>query len=102
MQDEVSVSEQEHAHTKRQLSEAIGKVTERDQQMRDVFAEFNMERATDDAGLVPAKRAMTEKEAAHLQSLAEFRKEKRYDGELRHTNGGRLGFRDDVEWMRRF
>jgi len=100
VQDKLTITEQEHAHTKRQLEKASGQVTERDQQMRNILAELTRRKASDDANMPSAKRVMTEDEATHKEALAKFERQKRHYDELRAQNGGRLSFRHDVEWMR--
>lgn len=39
-------------------------------------------------------------EMAHRLALAEFQKQKKRYEDLRRQNGGRLGFRHDIEWMK--
>ncbi|KAF3039514.1 hypothetical protein E8E12_004791 [Didymella heteroderae] len=51
------------------------------------------------AGAFP-QPAVEEDEMAHRVALAKFQKQKMHYEKLKFQNGGRLGFRHDVEWMR--
>lgn len=69
----------------------------------DVDAEAYLEAVT--AGITPPsgafpQPAVDEDEMAHRMALAEFQKQKKHYEGLRRKNGGRLGFRNDVEWMK--